>query len=60
MVGGGDVCVVTVRPSSKPRFVVEEGREVFYVRTGNATNSLKMSELLAYCKDRWPEAAAAD
>jgi hypothetical protein len=57
--GSGDVCVVTVKPSGKPRFLVEEGQERFYIRTGNATNPLKMSEFLDYCKERWPEGAAS-
>jgi predicted HTH transcriptional regulator len=55
--GSGDVCVVTVKPSPKPRFLVEEGQERFFIRTGNATNQLKMSEFLDYCKQRWPEGA---
>jgi hypothetical protein len=56
--GSGDVCVVTVKPSPKPRFLVEEGQERFFIRTGNATNPLKMSEFLDYCKQRWPDGAA--
>jgi hypothetical protein len=55
--GSGDVCVVTVKPSPKPRFLVEDGKEQFFIRTGNATNQLKMSEFLDYCKQRWPEGA---
>jgi predicted HTH transcriptional regulator len=58
-IGSGDVCVVTVKLSPKPRFVVENGQELFYIRTGNATNQLKPSELLGYCKQRWPETVAA-
>lgn len=56
--GSGDVCVVTVKPSPKPRFLVENGQEQFFIRTGNATNQLKPSELLDYYKQRWPEGAA--
>jgi hypothetical protein len=55
--GSGDVCVVTVKPSGKPRFLVEEGQERFFIRTGNATNLLKMSEFFEYAKQRWPEGA---
>jgi hypothetical protein len=44
--GSGDVCVVTAKPSPKPRFVVENGQELFYMRTGNASNALKPSEML--------------
>jgi hypothetical protein len=56
--GSYDVCVVTVKPSPKPRFFVEEGKEKFYIRTGNPSNELKMSELLDYYKLRWPEGTA--
>jgi hypothetical protein len=55
--GSGDVCVVSVKPSLKPRFLVEEGQERFFIRTGNATNQLKMSEFLDYCRERWPQGA---
>jgi predicted HTH transcriptional regulator len=54
--GSADVCVIKVAPSPKPRFAVEDSKEVFYVRTGNATNVLKMSEFMNYCKTRWPDA----
>jgi hypothetical protein len=57
--GSADVCVVNVQPSPKPRFATENGQEAFSVRTGNATNQLKMSEFAAYSKQRWPEAATA-
>ncbi len=53
--GGADICVIHIEPSPKPRFATENGQELFYVRTGNATNQLKASEMLAYCKQRWPE-----
>ncbi len=59
MPGSGDVCVLSVKPSLRPRFVVDEkNQELFYIRTGNATNALKMSEFHDYCKQRWPESAA--
>lgn len=56
--GTADVCLVNVQPSPKPRFATENGQELFFVRTGNATNQLKMSEFLAYSKQRWPETVA--
>lgn len=40
------------------RLLVEEGQERFFIRTGNATNQLKMSELLDYFKQHWPEGTA--
>ena len=53
--GSGDVCLVTAGPSPRPRFVVENGQELFYIRTGNATNARKPSEMFAYCHKKWPE-----
>jgi hypothetical protein len=58
--GSGDVCVVTAKPSPKPRFVVENGQEIFYIRTGNASNALKPSELLPYYNAHWHQGAAGD
>lgn len=57
--GSADVCVLSVEPSPKPRFAQENGQELFYVRTGNATNALKPSEMVDYIKQRWPEVALA-
>ena len=48
------MCILTLKPSPRPRFVVENGQELFYVRTGNATNALNMSELLGYYQSHWP------
>ncbi len=57
--GSADVCVIQIEPSPKPRFATENGQELFYVRTGNATNQLKMSEFAAYIKQRWPDEGVA-
>lgn len=57
--GSGDVCILNLKLSPRPRFVVENGQELFYVRTGNATNQLKPSELLGYGQTRWPATAGA-
>ena len=40
--------------SPRPRFVTVKNEEVFYLRTGNQTQQLSMSELLAYKDERWP------
>ncbi len=53
--GARDVCRVDGTPSPRPRFVKEAGQEKFYARTGNATNALKPSELIRYCKERCPD-----
>jgi predicted HTH transcriptional regulator len=48
-----DVCRVEVRPSPRPVVLAESGTEVLYLRTGNSTRPLSVSELLAYEKRRW-------
>jgi hypothetical protein len=48
--GAVDLCTVVVQPSPKPRFATESGQELFYIRTANATNAFKPSELITYCK----------
>lgn len=52
--GALDVCRVSLQPSPRPRYVLEEGNEAFYIRTGNATNKLKASEIAPYQNARWP------
>jgi len=47
-----DVCLVEVNPSPKPAYVRFDGAEEFYVRTGNTTTSLSLSEAAAYL-DLW-------
>jgi hypothetical protein len=50
---GKDVCLITVRPSSKPAYMTYTGIEEFYARTGNATNGFTVSEANDYIKTRW-------
>ena len=52
--GAQDICRVTLQPSPRPRYVSEDGNEAFYIRTGNATNKLKVSEITPYQTTRWP------
>lgn len=42
------VCLVSVEPSSKPVYLKNGSNEDFYIRTGNVTTPLKMSEVTAY------------
>ena len=48
----GELCVVWVTSSQKPAYVVSDGREEFYVRTGNTTTSLQFREANAYISSR--------
>jgi membrane protein YdbS with pleckstrin-like domain len=47
-----DICLVEVNPSPRPAYVRFDGAEEFYVRTGNTTTSLSLSEAAAYL-DLW-------
>ncbi len=53
-IDGKDVCVVDVEPSPKPAYLKGgEGKEEFFVRTGNSTQPFSMSEAEEYIKSRW-------
>lgn len=51
---GKDVAIIDVEPSHKPAYLqVGEGKEEFFVRTGNSTQPYTMSEAEEYIKTRW-------
>jgi hypothetical protein len=52
-INGKDVCLITVRPSSKPAYLKYGDKEEFYARTGNATNAFTLSEATEYIKTHW-------
>jgi hypothetical protein len=47
-----EVCVVAVAPATKPAFVRFDNNEEFYVRTGNSSTPLRVSEAATYL-DLW-------
>ena len=49
-IGENQICRLDVRPSTTPVFTENEK---FYVRVGNATNSLFPSEMYDYCIRHW-------
>jgi len=51
---GRSVCVVNVAPADEPAYLAADNAEYFYIRTGNGTTSLKLSEIEAYSRSRWP------
>lgn len=57
--GGKDVCRVVITRSPRPVLVQEGRNEIFYLRTGNSTRQLSLSEALAYQRRRWPETGSA-
>ncbi|HUX35827.1 MAG TPA: RNA-binding domain-containing protein, partial [Candidatus Paceibacterota bacterium] len=53
-ISGNEVCLVQVATSARPVYLKIDSDEHFYVRTGNATTPLKLSETEAYSRSRWP------
>lgn len=49
-----EVCVIRVAPSARPIYLKLDNNEHFYVRTGNVTTPLKMSEAESYARSHWP------
>jgi len=48
-----EVCLVEVRGSKKPAFLRVNGDEEFFIRTGNTTTPLKVSEVNSYIESHW-------
>ena len=48
-----DICVIQVAPSARPVYLKLEDSEHFYVRTGNITTPLKLSEVEIYRRSRF-------
>lgn len=51
--GEHELCVVNVAPSARPVYLKLDNDEFFYVRTGNVTTPLKMSEAESYARSHW-------
>ncbi len=51
---GKELCVVDVEPSSAPVYLRLDNDEHFYVRTGNVSTPLRLSEVESYARSRWP------
>lgn len=56
-VDGREVCLVRVAKSSRPVYMKTDDNEYFYVRTGNVTTPLKLSEVEAYSRLRFSRGA---
>ena len=54
-IDGREICRVSIDPSPRPVFVKpkKQDHEVFYLRTGNATNPLQGSKLVEYIERHW-------
>lgn len=52
-VDGRQICVVSVRPASRAAYLVYKGTETFYVRAGNASQPLSVSQATRYVQDHF-------
>jgi len=52
-INGHDVCLVEISVSDSPVYLKTNNAEEFFVRTGNTTTSLTMSEAQNFIKSRW-------
>jgi predicted HTH transcriptional regulator len=52
-VEGKTICVVRVRPASRPVYFRHQGKEQFYIRAGNAAQPLLVSEAASYIRERF-------
>lgn len=56
---GGEVCRVTIPPSPRPVYLLGskgKGAPELWVRVGNSTRRLDVSDAVLYVSQRWPEA----
>jgi hypothetical protein len=54
-IDGETICLVTVRPSSEPVYMVHKGTEKFYIRAGNASQPLSVSKATKYIQSHFAQ-----
>ena len=47
------ICVVTVQPAVTPAFLTHNGKETFYIKTGNSSQPLTVSQATKYIQTRF-------
>lgn len=52
-IDGHDICQVSVEKSDRAVYVEQKGQAQFWLRVGNATRSLPISEAVRYIQTRW-------
>lgn len=50
---GKEVCKVNVLPGLQPVYLTQNGKQIFYLKVGNATKSLNIEDALKYCAKRF-------
>lgn len=53
VVNSKECCLIKVLPADKPSYLRLDEQEEFFIRTGNGTTSLKLSEASSYIDSRW-------
>ena len=53
IIDGQAVCVLRVRPSTIPAYITHKGEERFYIRAGNASQPLTISQAARYIPQRY-------
>jgi len=52
-IDGKEICVVSVRPSLQPAYLQARGNETFYLRAGNASVPLTVSQAARYVQEHF-------
>ncbi len=52
---GKEICRVNVKPAQEPAFLFQDGRQYFYVRTGNGSRPFNIQDSARYMVEKWPE-----
>jgi hypothetical protein len=53
---GKDIAVISVKPSPHPVYLKCGGeKEEFYIRSGNSSQRLEVSEATFFIKEHWPD-----
>lgn len=52
---GRGLCTVQVLASPRPVYFKADNNEHFYIRTGNISTALKLSEIESYSRSHWPK-----
>lgn len=52
-IDGKEVCAVSVSPSTQPAYLQAKGQEKFYIRAGNASQPLTVSQATRYILERF-------
>ena len=53
-IDGKDIAVVRIKPSPHEVFLKIDNKEKFYIRSGNTSQELNISEATQYIKEHWP------